>query len=195
MAEFADEFDADTPVSDAQPVRGFNCPYCDHAIPVEQGDEPQEVQCENCGGLVVIPSLDGRTEVEDEVGQERLLHGPVREDELDGLKVRNLSVARRATIRARTYALVAAVGCIYAIIKSITGAADVVRVNGWSIRPVVYIFLGVVLVFGLLHFLRRFFRLTRELKTPDHHEDGPLAPPDFTKLSDGSQYWKNLDGM
>lgn len=172
----------------------FTCPHCDHPVLAEPAEQPQELQCSACAGIVLIPASDGRTDIEQEQEEARLLRAPARPDEIDGLRVRNITVGRRALIRARTYALVAALGCLFAIVKAILSASELVAVRGWTLRPATYLAIALLATWGLVHFVRKLAHLSRELKRPPHPLED-LPPPDFTTLSDGSQHWKHLDEM
>ena len=62
-------------------------------------------------------------------------------------------------------------------------------------RPVGYLCGILAAAMAGSYFYRRAAELTRELKRRPAALDEPQTPPDFSTLSDGSHYWKNLQEM
>lgn len=181
-------------VPDEQSTTGYLCPHCQELVPGGGGESSREIQCPHCGGMVLLPAADGTFAAPSEEEGERLLRPALRDDELDGLKIRNIAVGRRALIRARTYALVAVLGCLFAVVKGALAAGALVRARGWGLRAGLYLLIAVAAGMGIGYFGRRLYRLHRELTRPPA-PDPNLPAPDFTELSDGSQRWENLDRM
>jgi hypothetical protein len=116
-----------------------------------------------------------------------------RDDELDALRIRQVAMLRRATYRARSYAIIAAVACGVAAIEAVFVAIRDVRAIGWSIWPVVYAIVAIAALYGGRFFLRGAIRLHDEVKRAVLPK--PSAEPDFSTLNDGSQIAKNLEDV
>jgi predicted RNA-binding Zn-ribbon protein involved in translation (DUF1610 family) len=178
----------------------FACPNCGQEFEITPAASAQIVQCPACEGQVVIPSLDGSTELpldyenpnRADTELEQTDSETERSDsELDGLRMRQIVTARRAAIRSRTYMLLGAMLCAVGCAKLITLIVPLVRRDGWTRLAMGYaIFVGLGVV-GTVYCLRRAAELNQESKATPIPE--PPTPPDFTSLSDGSQQAKNLE--
>jgi hypothetical protein len=115
-------------------------------------------------------------------------------DELDGLRIRQLSALRRGAYRARSYALIGVGACAVTGIQLLIMTVTHVRARGWGMYPTGYVLGACVAVMLASHFGRRVMELHREIKTPAPLPPAP-AEPDFSRLSDGSQQWKNLEDI
>jgi hypothetical protein len=118
-----------------------------------------------------------------------------RDDELDGVRIRQLAAVRRGAFRARSYSLIAAVACLVVSIQLVMMTADAVRARGWGLLTVGYVQFAVLALLAAAHFGRRVRALSRELRAPPPLPPIPPGGPDFSTLSDGSQQWKNLDDI
>lgn len=165
------------------------CPHCDGALDTAPGSAPIEAVCPVCGGMVVIAAADGTVEAPEP--EERLMRPSRVEGELDGLKIRNLTVGRRARIRARSYALIAGLGCVFAVMKLLLMASEIVAKSGWAVRPAMYVGGAMAAAAGTGFFFRRAMMFHREIVVRPVAE--ALPAPDFSALSDGSQTWRELD--
>jgi hypothetical protein len=116
-----------------------------------------------------------------------------RAQDLSTARIRDLSAARRALIRIRSWCVVGALVSGVAVVELGWLLAQHVRLQGWSWKPVLYAALIPVAGFWAVSFARRAVTATRELAKPTLQD--PATPPDFSTLSDGSQQWKNLEGM
>lgn len=114
-----------------------------------------------------------------------------RDDELDGLKIRQIAQLRRATYRSRSYAIIAAAACAVVGVQLGIMAAGNVRQAGWGIRPIAYLLILAGLLALGAYFVGRARELHREASAARLPE--PSAPPNFTTLSDGSQQVSNLE--
>lgn len=136
----------------------------------------------------------------DDPGEEHAGYAPdeapadERADELDGLRIRQLSALRRGAYRARSYALIGVGACAVAGVQLLIMTVAYVRARGWGPYPTGYILGAAVAAMLAFHFGRRAMELHRETKTPAPLPPAP-AEPDFSPLSDGSQQWKNLDDI
>jgi hypothetical protein len=120
---------------------------------------------------------------------------PEAERSLSGLRVRQLAAERRATYRARSYYFIGLGECAVAAAQLVLITVRHVRHAGWQLRPVGYVCGVLAAAVAAAFFYRRAADLTRELRNRPAALDEPQAPPDFSTLSDGSHYWKNLQEM
>jgi hypothetical protein len=110
--------------------------------------------------------------------------------ELDGRRIARVAKERQAALRAGSYCLVAAGGC--AVAGADLGWRAVRRiVLGEWVRPTVYLLAAGVFVWVCIRFARKAGRLRRQAREKSLTE--PTTPPDFSTLSDGSQFAKNLE--
>jgi hypothetical protein len=116
-----------------------------------------------------------------------------RSNDLSTARIRDLSAARRALIRIRSWCVVGALVSGVAVAELGWLLALHVRQQGWFWKPVLYAALIPLAGFWAVYFARRALVATEELRKPVLQD--PETPPDFSTLSDGSQQWKNLDGM
>jgi hypothetical protein len=111
--------------------------------------------------------------------------------ELDGMRIRQLSLARRSAIRARTYLLIAAIGCVVGAEELSRKILAVARHgHAWGWRTFAFGTIAIVGVMAAIRFGAQFVEIGRELNRPLLQD--PVEPPDFSSLSDGSQKWKDL---
>lgn len=168
--------------AEAQPD-DLACPHCGQ--PFAPPDHPvSTVLCPNCGGEVSLHD-------EDE-GEQKA--APNRDDELSGIRIRQLVVMRRSAVRARSYCLIAVITCVVGVVQLAINA-----IYGWRARGAgaflawLQAALALVCVSGAVFFSRKLLTYHRELqKRPLDELD---TPPDFTTLSDGSQHWQALERM
>lgn len=172
------------------------CPFCGAALPLSIAGR-DVVQCPECGAEL---SLAGERTAASVGSTDFELTGTPADrrgdfaQELDGLRIRQVSTLRRGTSRARSYVVIALIISVVASVQLILMTIDHVAAGGWGLMPVGYLlFVGVLLMLAG-YFGRRALELHRELHTPP-----PLPPvegePDFSTLSDGSQHWKNLEDI
>src|SRR3954454_15523866 len=84
----------------------FACPHCGEIIAVPSSGTV-EFACPQCGGTFATISDD------------RAPATPSREEELDALRIRQLSTLRRATYRSRSYAMIAATASVVVAVQAI----------------------------------------------------------------------------
>jgi hypothetical protein len=172
-----------------------DCPECGQPT-LAHADQPV-LQCSECRAQFFKPE----TASEEESTAEPLRDSPEppNDDELDGLRIRQIAALRRATFRTRSYYLIAAAACLVTAIQlaiMIYHRAAETRLR--MTTPAAAAFAGYVLFLfaalcGVFYFERRIIQLTRELRKP--LIENPLDAPDFSTLSDGSQHVKNLKEM
>jgi hypothetical protein len=116
-----------------------------------------------------------------------------RDDELDGLRIRQLATMRRAAYRSRSHAIIALLLCLIAAVESILRVArDLMRrqMGWWS---VFYLLIAAGGLIGTLFFARRAMAL--HLEATQTRLLPPTESPDFSSLNDGSQRYKNLEEL
>jgi hypothetical protein len=164
---------------------GFACSQCGAALDVTPTDVPQETACPQCGTLTVIPAVGEVASVDDSPPAQD------REDELSGLRIRQLATARRAAYRSRSHCVVGALVCVVAVVQLTWNGIRSLLASGFGARPIAYLLVAGIAVWGAVFFFRKAMELDREAKRSDL--PAATGEPDFTPLSDGSQQWKNLD--
>lgn len=172
-----------------EPEIAFVCPHCQREFLVTPAASASLVECPHCHAQVVVAGEDGSTEIQtDAPGHSK----PDRQEELDGLRIRQLSRARRATFRTISYTLIAAIVCGVSVLQCFWECLLSLRMH--AILPAIgYVIFAALLGLGSIHFAKRMIALRREAAL--HPEDAPETPPDFSTLSDGSQAAKNLENL
>ena len=147
------------------------CASCGQEIaPDENGAMP--TQCPHCHELLVINDQQ----------PEDVEYTRVQEEEIDGLKVRQILRDRWALLRGRTYVIVAALASLVLAVQ--------LSWKSWKKREPTYAFGAAALLVVAWEMGTRARRMTRELTQP--LQTDPTSPPDFQGLSDGSQYADKL---
>ena len=116
-------------------------------------------------------------------------------DELDGLRIRQLSALRRGAYRARSYAIIGAAAGFVVAVQLVIMTVAYVRAHGWGRWPTGYVLFAAAAVMMGCFFARRALEIHREIRTPVELPPPPPGGPDFSTLSDGSQQWKNLEDI
>jgi hypothetical protein len=134
---------------------------------------------------------NGPVEPDDFVHDDLPAPAEVRDD-LDALRIKQIAKLRRAAYRSRGYLLIASVLC-----AALAGQMIWMGIGRYRNEARV---LGAGLVLAALIVLAlgwRAFGRARELKAEADKSvlEEPRTPPDFSKLSDGSQAWKNLEDV
>jgi hypothetical protein len=169
-------------VADESPT--FACPHCQAEVPVEWPAEPF-VRCPQCGEEFALPAEATSAELPIQGG---------RSDELDGQRIRQIIVQRRADIRLRSYFLLGAFGCLGAAITFLYRIGQRMFYRWpWNWIGALHVAISIAAVFCGGYLLSRAHSLTRELNKPLLPE--PTTPPDFSNLGDGSQQAKALDEL
>jgi hypothetical protein len=162
-------------------------------VEVEVEEGARLVECPACGRGFVVPGRDGSTELPDADagGEEPKAHDELQE--LDSLRMRHLIVTRRTAIRTRTYFVTGAFGCLVGGVDLVIMTVSVVRRVGWHLRQGGFVLSALLAFWGAVYLFERaayWGRKSRAEKIPE-----PETPPDFTTLSDGSQYARNLENL
>jgi hypothetical protein len=118
---------------------------------------------------------------------------PESSAELDALRIARWAALRRSAYHSRSYAIVAVGGCVIGAAQCAFDAVIRLRTHQGLIRPVLYMLAAVGLLILASYFCRvaaHYHRLAKQSNLPT-----PKIPPDFSTLSDGSQFAKNLNEM
>lgn len=161
------------------------CPECGGVLQSIDPSSPRLVRCSACGRETFLAE---DADDDEEVPLENPTH---REDELDGMRIRQLSTARQAAYRARSYAVIAAVVAAVAAGDLIYYAWMRMHVGDWGLWTITYLAIAIVCIGLAILFLKRAADLHREAQTSPL--TNPASAPDFSQLSDGTDQWKKLE--
>jgi hypothetical protein len=179
----------DSPISMA---RDIACPGCGQTLTVDLTENTRFL-CPHCGTEFDVDELADEAARQD--AQQRV------EDELDGLRIRQLSAERRAIYRQRSFAIVFTAGCAVAGVELIWAAWRSLAAKGFQLQALGYLLVALVAVVGTILFARKTAHINRQLRPPagafpmtlpGETPEGPPAEPDFSTLSDGKDRWQNL---
>jgi hypothetical protein len=180
-----------------QPDPSHPCPNCGNAVASSTTDEAI-LQCAHCGTQFFRP--DDTVEPQPDDSDRDAAQSPAPADEeLSGLRIRQIAALRRGAYRSRSYCIIGAATCLAAVINLALLIFHSIVDSRLALRPIGYLVLGsyVVLIavalWGVNYFVRRVIDLTRELGKTLLEE--PADPPDFSTLSDGTQHVKHLEEM
>jgi predicted RNA-binding Zn-ribbon protein involved in translation (DUF1610 family) len=157
----------------------YTCPHCGETVVVDAVAVDQTWSCPACGGEFSLSTHVTEPKPEPE---------PDRADELDGLRIHQITAQRRADIRVRSYLFTAAIGCVAAAAQCVFW---VWRAGGWTRSRVAFVLAAVAFLCGAGWLARKVAAISRELAKP--LLDEPPSPPDFSQLQDGSQMARDLD--
>ena len=151
----------------------YACPSCGQPVAVTPRRDEQIIACPSCAGEFTVPAAAVETDETTE-----------RDEQLDGLRIRQLATARRAAYRARSYAIIAATVCLVATGQFL-----------WTVRtaPLKHVLFAATALAGFVYFGRLVRRLHHEATRSMDRE--PTTSPDFTGLGDGSEPWKKLEDV
>jgi hypothetical protein len=113
--------------------------------------------------------------------------------ELDALRIRRWAALRRSAYRSRSYAVIAAAGCIGAAGELVYLAIPHLRAAGGIVWGILYL-VGVVLLLVMAAYFGR-LTLVYHRQARESALAPPAKPPDFSALCDGSQILKNLENI
>jgi hypothetical protein len=185
--------DEPTPTSPLD-VGVYTCPHCQQPVAIDPDERTLSgpfIPCPYCGTEFAVASEDDPTEQE---SAERAQAEQTEKAELDAMRIRQVSAARRAAIRARSWLLIGVVGCLVGAGQCIWKARELHRrEQQLGTAAIVLIVIAVALFPATAFFARRWLAIGRELAAP--LLDEPTTPPDFSTLGDGTQHWKNLEDV
>lgn len=166
----------------------FTCPHCGTALDASPGDWPQNVVCPQCGGLTVIPAIDGKIDQADEPAP-----SPNSDDQLSSVRIRQFAAGRRAVYRSRSYCVIGALVCVVAVVQLTWNGIALLRATGAGFRTTSYLLAAGAAGWGARYFFRKAMEMDREAKRSAR--PAATGEPDFAPLSDGSQRWKDLEDI
>ena len=115
------------------------------------------------------------------------------QDELNGVRIRQLAALRRAAYRSRSYCIIAIGVCAVGIVQIGYELLLARRSGATALRQILYI-LGAIALLGIgiqcLKWAIHFHKQAKESRLAP-----PAKPPDFSNLSDGSQRTRNLENI
>jgi len=169
---------------DRDPPPAWTCPYCGAVFTATT--DIVACLCPSCGRQVVVGPADA-SEPQDTPPVTQI----ASDDELDGLRVRQIAVMKRSAWRSRSYMLIVLVGLLTIAGQMIWMAIQQFRRGDAAL--ISYLYLAVA--GGCLALTRPIWLRAQRLKAEAQRSDlpAPTGPPDFSSLSDGSQRWKNLE--
>lgn len=174
----SEPFDPDAEAPDKLDDGSISCPFCStRFIPAP----------------ALMPDQEGDFIIEDDSPPPAEEPATPDEKEISRNKVRQLSALRRGAYRTRSYCTVVTVFLLVAAAKLTVLTVHRVKSEGWQPRAMAYTCFAIAAVMIAVYFARRVIDLTRELRRPVLND--PETPPDFSTLSDGSQYWKRLEEL
>ena len=115
-----------------------------------------------------------------------------REDDLDALRIRQITRSRRSAYRSRGYLLIGSAVCAVLALQLIWISVSRFR-EGLKVAGAAFVMAAIVLFALASKALSRAHQLKREANASALSD--PKTPPDFSQLSDGSQSWKNLEDI
>jgi hypothetical protein len=188
--------DAPPPHSDDSSVTSeateviVSCPHCLQNVALDASLSDDVITCPHCSAEFSVPTPESAVLDYDDGGA----GARRREAELDMIRIGQLTTARRAAIRARTYLLV---GCvIFATAAVNLGIKTVQRVryeHVWDARTFSFIAFGAACGMIAYYFAGKMIEISRELSQSAIEE--PTTPPDFSTLSDGTQTARDLEDV
>lgn len=167
----------------------YSCPYCGQSLGlIEPGQTV--VTCPHCGqSVMLLADPDLPQAVAEPQGAQT---ETTADEELSALKIRQISDLRRGAYRTRSWLLIGAIACGVGAIQLIFLAFRGHRL-GFRLAPLGDLLAAAVALALCLYFARRCAAAHREIQ--QSHLDEPHSPPDFSTLSNGSQYSDNLQKM
>ncbi len=166
-----------------------SCSDCGGELQAIDPAVPLLLRCVNCGRETFL-AYGNNDDDDSEVAPEPI---DDREDELDGVRIRQLAAGRRAAYRARSYAVIASIVCAVAAGDLVYHAAIRIRDSDWSVWTIAYIAFAITAAMGALLFFRRANDMHREASEPPMMD--PSAAPDFSELGDGAEQWRRLEDV
>ena len=115
-----------------------------------------------------------------------------KEDDLDEMRIRQITRSRRSAYRSRGYLLIGSAVCVVLALQLIWLSIGRFR-EGLNVLAWAFVMAALVLFALAWRALSRAHQLKREANASALSD--PKTPPDFSQLSDGSQSWKNLEDI
>jgi hypothetical protein len=182
----------DPPVSDTSTK--CQCPACG-ALVERSSPQTNLLQCPDCGEQFFVAddetAADSISREEADARAAAELEAK-REAELSEMRIHQIAQLRRTAMRSRSWFTVGVLTCwIGGLLLIVAAVTDWHR--GLRFGPISDIVLALVAARLLPYFRRRIRALSAEISESRLEE--PLAPPDLSTLSDGSQQLQRLEEM
>jgi ribosomal protein L37AE/L43A len=185
-----DAHDEDAFVSNEDTV---TCPECGGGVTIDHSASHTFV-CPHCGAAF-DPDAD---ETSGETYQQRERR---KQQELDTVRIRQLSTERRAIYRQRSYVIVFAGACLVGAIQLGWMAYQHVRDIGLGAKPAGYILFAIAGIVGAVMLWKKASRMTVGMNARNRgfspvmpgETSPPPTEPDFSTLGDGRDRWEKLN--
>lgn len=168
----------------------YVCPGCSQTVHVLPAAQAQLYACPACGNEFIVAGQDGSTDLPSD---EPVVEVRDRSAELDNVRIRQLSQAKRAANRARSFCLIgmlfSIVGTVQLIIRVISDGVH----HRAGLLTGIYALVAIVLATLAVILYRKSRGFAAEARRSTLHP--PDHPPDFTTLGDGSQRWRDLEKL
>ena len=170
-----------------------HCPRCGNEFQITE--QSPILQCPACGEQFFPPEP---AEVPTET-TESPEPKPSTEEELSGMRIRQISVMRRAAYRTRSYYIIGLGACIVIAIELCLMIVRSVRETHLHFGTarlyalVAYCLFLVCSIAGGFFFARRLLELQQEIRQSLQKE--PSVQPDFSTLQNGTQHIHGLEQM
>jgi hypothetical protein len=182
---------SDSPSSPTTAPATVTCPQCGQILAIEGYPEHEPMQCPTCGTEFLLNTID-ELEQADPLPADQPVEPGI---ELDGLRIRQLVQLRRASIRARTYAIIIMLCCLIMGAQLVLTGVQEVHSYGWDRWAILYAIFTVVMAVGAAIASRKAGVLHRDSKISPAPTTEPDYVPQFDDLSDGSHRIANLEMM
>jgi predicted nucleic acid-binding Zn-ribbon protein len=170
-----------------------HCPRCGNEFQI--APTSPILQCPACGEQF-FPPEPADEPIENTKSPE--LKAP-SEEELSGMRIRQISVMRRAAYRTRSYYIIGLGACAVITIELCLMIVRSIRETHLHFRTsslfafTAYCLFLVGAIAGGFFFARRLIELQQEIRQSLQKE--PAAQPDFSSLQDGTQHIRELEQM
>lgn len=169
------------------------CPRCGNEFQIIE--QSPILQCTACGEQF-FPPEPAEVPIETTESPEPK---PTSEEELSGMRIRQISVMRRAAYRTRSYYIIGLGACVVIAIELCLMIVRSIRETHLHFRTsslfafTAYCLFLVGAIAGGFFFARRLLELQQEIRQSLQKE--PAAQPDFSTLQDGTQHIRELEQM
>ena len=169
----------------------FRCPGCDEEVDVSADAVGQLVRCPYCSSGFFAAHGHTHAAVVDDTEPPPADDRPPA-DELNAVRIRQLSTLRRATLRTRSWWVIAALLALSATLDLLYKTVRYVgHVHAWGWRPTLLAGCGIFAAMAVAYAARQAARLGREAAVST--SPPPTDPPDFSPLGNGADRWRALD--
>jgi len=170
-----------------------HCPRCGDEFLVSE--QSSILQCPACGEQFFPPETPEVPSESTESAEPK----PSSEEELSGMRIRQISVMRRAAYRTRSYYIIGLGACVVIAIQLCLMIVRSIREEHLHFRTsslfafTAYCLFLIGAIAGGFFFARRLLELQQEIRQSLQKE--PAAQPDFSSLQDGTQHIRELEQM